>query len=237
MKFIYYLACIGSKNLDKKLDILSANLNYIYNDIQCNFDIIVNCYDNYDVVYDYIQQFDFINDKWFYNKPGVLTELFLTNPHNARLSKYDYILFMLDDVKIQYMNINSMIALKQKYAIEILSPKVINSTHPFMYALPDNLLTFNNAVEIYSILLTYNDFMRFISLHTIENKWMWGADFLFGHYNIRAGVCFNYNVVHALPSDSDKSNARELMAKYLKKINYTGDIADVVTVTGAVNVE
>ena len=106
-----------------------------------------------------------------------------------------------------------------------------------MYALPDNLLTFNNAVEIYSILLTYNDFMRFISLHTIENKWMWGADFLFGHYNIRAGVCFNYNVVYALPSDSDKSNARELMAKYLKKINYNGDIADVVTVTGAVNVE
>jgi hypothetical protein len=27
-----------------------------------------------------------------------------------------------------------------------------------------------------------------------------------------------------------------LMAKYLKKINYNGDIADIVTVTGAVNV-
>ena len=89
MKFIYYLACIGSKNLDKKLDILSANLNYIYTDIQCKFDIIVNCYDNYEEVYDYIQQFDFITNKWFYNKPGVLTELFLTNPHNTRLSKYD----------------------------------------------------------------------------------------------------------------------------------------------------
>ena len=37
-------------------------------------------------------------------------------------------------------------------------------------------------------LMKHKDFLRFISIHTIENKWMWGADFLFGFFNIKAGV-------------------------------------------------
>ena len=47
MKFMYYLVYRKSK-LDVKLDILINNLNKIYNDLNINFDIIINCYNEND---------------------------------------------------------------------------------------------------------------------------------------------------------------------------------------------
>jgi hypothetical protein len=58
-----------------------------------------------------------------------------------------------------------MIQIKNKYNIEIFSPKVINSSWN---------LTFHNFLEIYFLLLSPKDFHKFFSLHTIENKWTWG---------------------------------------------------------------
>jgi hypothetical protein len=229
---MYYVAALGSNNLDKKLAILYNNLNYIHNDIQTDFDVIINCYDNYDVINNYMTQFKFISNKMFHNKSGVLTELFLTNPYNHMLKDYDYILFILDDVEIQNVNINNMIAVKKKYNIEIISPGVINATHKFMYSHNNKILTINNALEVFCLLLSYNDFVRFLSMHTIKNKWMWGADFLFGHYNIKAGVYFDNYVKHMLPSNSDHGNAFKLMNEYLKNhnINSINDIKHVVDV-------
>ena len=236
MKFIYYLAAIGDSGLDKKLDILSKNLNHIYKNINCKFDIVINCYNSFDIIKNFIAQFDFIGIKYIYNKKGVLTELFLTNPHNASLSNYDYILFMLDDVEIQDMNLNNMINIKEKCGIEILSPKVINSSHPFMNAYDSNTLTINNALEVYCLLMKHKDFLRFISIHTIENKWMWGADFLFGFFNIKAGVYNRASVKHMLlPSKKYIDNAYKLMNVYLKKINFNGNINDITPVKKVIN--
>ena len=236
MRFVYYLAAIGHRGLDVKLNILAKNLHYIYSLLNTNFDIVVNCYNSEDVVYNFVQQFNFLNTKMFHNKPGVLTELFLTNPHNASLSKYDYILFMLDDVEIQELNLRDMINIKEKYKLEILSPKVINSTHPFMNTYAPNMLTINNALEVYCLLLKYKDFQRFLSIHTIENKWMWGADFLFGYFNIKAGVYHNSSVKHMLlPSKKNTNNAQTLMRAYLRQMNFFGSIKDIIPIKNIIN--
>jgi hypothetical protein len=236
MRFVYYLAAIGHRGLDVKLNILAKNLNYIYSLLNTSFDIVVNCYNSEDVVYNFLQQFTFLNKKMFHNKPGVLTELFLTNPHNASLRKYDYILFMLDDVEIQELNLQEMINVKEKYKIEILSPKVINSTHGFMNSYASHILTINNALEVYCLLLKYKDFQRFLSVHTIENKWMWGADFLFGHFNIKTGVYNRSSVKHMLlPSKKNTNNAEKLMRAYLKDMNFYGTIKDIIAVKNIIN--
>jgi hypothetical protein len=236
MRFAYYLAAIGHRGLDVKLNILAKNLNYLYSQLNSNFDIIINCYNSEDVVFNFVQQFTFLNTKLFHNKPGVLTELFLTNPHNASLSNYDYILFMLDDVEIQELNLREMINLKEKYKIELLSPKVINSTHSFMNSYPEQTLTINNALEVYCLLLKYKDFQRFLSIHTVENKWMWGADFLFGYFNIKAGVYHKSSVKHMLlPSKKNTNNAAKLMNVYLRQVNFYGSIADIVAVKNVIN--
>ena len=236
MKFVYYLAAIGHRGLDVKLNILAKNLKYIYSELNTNFDIVINCYNSEDVINNFMQQFTFINKKMVHNKPGVLTELFLTNPHNAALSAYDYILFMLDDVEIQEMHLRDMIRVKEKYNIEILSPKVINSSHAFMNSYNKNILTLNNALEVYCLLLKYKDFQRFLSIHTLENKWMWGADFLFGYFNIISGVYHKYSVKHMLlPSKKNKNNAERLMWIYLKQVNFYGSIKDIVPVNNIIN--
>jgi hypothetical protein len=236
MKFVYYLAAIGHRGLAVKLNILEKNLNYIHNRLNADFDIVVNCYNSADVIYNFVQTFPFLTNKMFHNKPGVLTELFLTNPYNAALSKYDYILFMLDDVEIQDLNLREMIKIKEKYQIELLSPKVINSTHAFMNSYASDVLTINNALEVYCLLLKFRDFQRFLSIHTVENKWMWGADFLFGYFNIKAGVYNKASVKHMLlPSKKNTNNAEKLMRAYLKQVNFYGSIKDITPVKISIN--
>ena len=229
MRFVYYIAAIGNGGLDRKLEILSKNLNYLYNNLKEKFDIVVNCYNSYNEIETFLQRFDFLNLKLFHQKAGILTELFLTNPHNASLGNYDYILFMLDDVEIQHMDLRGMIHVKEKFKIEVFSPKVISSTHPFMNTYDSAFLTINNAIEVYCLLLRYKDFVKFLSMHTIENKWMWGADFLFGHLNIKAGVCYKYTVVHKMLPSKQKlhKNANALADAYLKNKKFFGSIKNI----------
>jgi len=217
MKFLYYVACIGNPDLDIKMEIQLSNLQYIYNDIKCNFDVCINCYETKDTIYndifDQIKKLNFIDRCYMYVHKGVLTELFLTNPHNKCVDNYDYIMFIMDDVRIIDINLLELIRIKKLLNISVLSPKILNSTYSYMYF--HNDITINNFLEIYLVLLSPSDFKQFIGLYTIDNKWMWGIDLLFGYYNIRAGIANYYSAVHELPSKSNKRDAVYGMLSYL----------------------
>ena len=167
----------------------------------------------------------FINNFYIYEKKGVLTELFLTNPNNEHINCYDYIFFILDDVKILNVDIIKMIEVKKKYNIEIMSTKILKSSHKFMHT--HNDLTINNFLEVYLLLLKPLDFNKFCSMYTIQNKWMWGCDLLFGYYNIRAGVLNTYVAEHVLTSMSIKWEACKLMNEYFKTRTKYNCIEDV----------
>ena len=215
MKLLYYLAAIGEPDLNTKIGILLNNLNYIYKNLSINFDIIINCYETEnETIYSSVKKLKFIDNIYIYKKKGVLTELFLTNPYNNHINNYDYIIFILDDVRIINIDLLDMIKIKKKYKIKLLSPKVIKSTHSFMNE-NDNL-TINNFLEVYFLLLKPKNFYKFLSLYTIENKWMWGVDFLFGHNGIKAGVINNYSVLHELSKKADTDTARNCLGIYLK---------------------
>jgi hypothetical protein len=216
MKLLYYLAAIGEPDLNKKTHILLSNLLNIHKNILENFDVLINCYDtiNDNKLYNLIKNLNFINIVYFYKKKGVLTELFLTNPYNSHVNKYDYIVFILDDVRILNINLKNMIKIKEKYDIKFLSPKVIKSTHSFMNE--NNNLTINNFLEVYFLLLNPINFYKFISLYSVENKWMWGVDFLFGYYGIKTGVINNYSVLHELPKKADTETAKKCLSEFLQ---------------------
>ena len=219
MRLLYYIACIGKPDLDIKTEILISNLKYIYDDIQCRFDVCINCYETDEGTYTNLQGtvngLGFIDNCYVYVKKGVLTELFLTNPHNKIIDNYDYIMFIMDDVKIFDMKLREMIRIKERMNITAFSPKIINSTYTYMHI--HNDVTINNFLEIYLLLLTPSDFNRFIGLYTIENKWMWGIDLLFGHFNIKAGVANKFTAIHALPSKCNHKDAEALLMTYINK--------------------
>ena len=213
INLLYYVPAFGSPNLEKKDEILMHNINYIYNNINEVFDVCIGFYTICDDIKNKLESIKFINKLHIYEKDGVLTELFLTNPYNSQLSKYDYIIFILDDVKILNMDFKNMIEIKNKYNIEFLSPKILNSTHNFMHKYSE--LTINNFLEVYLLLFTPDDFYKFCSIHTVENKWMWGVDYLFGYFNIKAGVINDWIANHELKSNSNNKEAIILMMQYL----------------------
>lgn len=228
MKLLYYIPAIGYPDLDIKRDILLHNLNYIYNQINEPFDISISFYDTSEEIKLLLSQLTFLQNIYIYEKKGVLTELFLTNPKNIYNNKYDYIIFTLDDVKIINLDIYQMIKIKKQHEIIVMSPKVLKSNHEFVrMELPETSLTINNMLEIYLLLLTPSDFDIFCKFHTIRNKWMWGVDLLFGYYNIKAGVLYSCVVEQILPSRSDQRTAYHLMIEYFKEHTKYNDMCQI----------
>jgi len=227
MKLLYYLPAIGKPNLEIKQQILLDNLLYIYRQINQRFDISITFYDASPEIRYMLSNLPFLENIYIYEKKGILTELFLTNPNNIYNKNYQHIIFTLDDVKIINMNIRKMIRVKQKYNIKIMSPVVLKSTHWYMMSKPSNMLTIHNQLEPYLLLLTPRDFKIFCSIHTIKNKWMWGPDLLFGYYKISAGVLRNCAVEHVLPSKSDGNKASNLSVEYLRRYTKYSNYAQV----------
>ena len=223
MKFIYYLAAIGTPNLDIKIDILKNNLKSIYNNINQSFDIIINCYEediNFkDIIISF--NFNFLENIYIHTKKGILSELWLSNNYNDKLEKYDYILFILDDVKIINIDIFKLINIKEHFNIEFLSPKILKATWPYMKHPKYKTLVITNRVEVFCLLFTYKDFNKFISLNDIENPNIWGVDYLMSHFNIKTGIYHKNVLEHALKSNSNHMNAILQMDNYVKKYGYS----------------
>ena len=65
---------------------------------------------------------------------------------------------------------------------------------------------------------------------------MWGADFLFGYFNIKVGVYNRSSVKHMLlPSKKNTNNAEKLMRAYLRDVNFNGSIKDIIAVKNIIN--
>lgn len=221
MKFLYYVPAFGNPDMNIKYNILIHNLSYIFKRTLVPLDLCINMYTVSEDMKEKLTKLPFVSKIYIHESKGVLTELFLKNPHNVHIPEYDYIFFVLDDVKIKQMDISRMISIKKQHQIEVFSPRILNSTHRFMK--DGSNLTLNNALEVFFLLLTPKDFHRFCSIHTVRNKWMWGADFLFGYYKIKAGVLHTCIAEHMLSSNSDKGEAHWLMTEYLTQHTpYTG---------------
>lgn len=225
MKFLYYLAALGNPDFEIKLNILKNNLHYIFKDINQQFDILINCYDDIDVA-SVINKtnFHFLDNIHINYKKGKLIELWNDNPFHLYLSNYDYILFMLDDIEIENINIYELIKIKTQYNIEFISPRVEHSTWEYMNLYSGNKLGITNRVEIYCFLFNYENFIKFLSINDIDNPNTWGVDYIMAHYKIKTAIYYKFNVIHKLQSKSNTVNNYDQaifdMDKFFKKNGY-----------------
>jgi hypothetical protein len=220
--FLYYLAAFGENNIDEKINILKHNLFYLYNNIQKKFDIMLNCYDNDTVkIESFLCSIPFLMKIIIHKKKGRLVELWKTNPYHTLIHNYDYILYILDDVKITNLDISQMIHIKNTYSIEFLSPKVLGGTWDYMRNQSDNILAFANKMELFCLLLNESDFNKFMDINDIENTYTWGVDMLLGHFKIKSAVYFKFVVNHMLPSETHGGKAGHYMHQYLNKHGFS----------------
>ena len=216
-ELIYYLAAFGTPNIDNKYNILRHNLNYIYDSINTHFDLFVNLYDNTDFeIFINKHEFPFLNNIIIHRKKGILCELWIDNPYHNVLSNYTHILFILDDVKIHKLDINSLINIKKQYQIEFLSPAVRKATWSYMKPQKTKSLVLTHRLEIFCFLLNYMDFIKFMNLNYIHNPNMWGVDYMMSHYKIRCAIYNTCVVEHMLKSASDHLLAINQMNIYFK---------------------
>jgi len=220
--FIYYLAAIGNPNFDKKIEFLNQNLNCIHQ-YYSSYDIFINCYDELPIEsFVNKEKFPFLNNIIIVRKQGILSQLWINNPKHSLLQEYDYILFILDDILLKSFHIPRLIKMKINRNLQFISPIVENSTWPFMRNKTySNLFQKTKRLEIYCFLLTYNDFISFLDLNTLENYNIWGVDYMMTHKNISCGLSTKDIVIHSLPSGSNHDLALEQMNEYFNRNGFT----------------
>lgn len=225
MKFLYYLGAIGQPNFNDKNNILLNNLLYIYSNINQDFDLMINTYqkDEYclEIFYYNRDNLPFLKNIYIYKEKGILSELWINNPNNKFLKRYDYILFILDDVEIINFNIKKCIKIKKKYNIDILSPKVIDATWFYMYQYSGSKLAFTNRLEMFCFLLTPNDLLKYLKINDIKNPGIWGVDLLCSYFNIKTAIYYDSIVHHKLPRTQNRDNSEKNMIIYLNKYGFS----------------
>jgi len=223
VKFLYYLAAFGEPNISIKYDVLIHNINYIHENIKTNFDLFVNVYDK--TYFENIintSNFTYLNEIIINKQKGILSELWINNPYHKNFKKYDYIFFILDDVKIEKIDILSLINIKLNNKIDVISPRVKKSTWSYMKGGGGirNSISITSRLEIFCLLLTYFDFIKFISMNDIQNSNIWGVDYMFPHYKLKTAICNKFTVEHVLKSNSDHAAAIEQMERYIINHGY-----------------
>lgn len=220
MYFAYYLAAIGEPNLDRKREILYNNVKTISEQIGEKIDLFIN---DYSLEFQLDARFGpYVDETFIFRKKGIIAELWLTNHYNYKLFDYDYMLMVLDDVDITTLSIKDLIANKEKYDVKLISPKVKNATHPYMFKVPPVQPTpafaYTNQLEFYCYLLKPEDFFRYLSFHDIENPFIWGVDLMFKYYNFSTGLDYTNEIDHCMPARNyDNSKPMQDMKQYLNK--------------------
>lgn len=225
MKLLYYLAAIGNDNYKKKQDIFFENIKLLSKNKNIEIDVIINMYHFDQDFINSIQNNYIINKYYIHNKKGILVELWKSNPYNKLCKNYDHVLFILDDVLLKDININEMIKIKNKYFLDIISPRVVNATHK---NLMDNfnkneIIRITNSIEIYCILMTPKTFLKYIDTHCINNKWIWGHDLLLKYFGFKTGIYGKNYCEHYFPQKNSKyfNDAKNQMDNFIKKHGFT----------------
>lgn len=223
MKLLYYLAAIGPHSYEKKIELFFKNIECIFRDMGdeiSTIDVMINMYESNQVFIDSLYACERIDKIYIHHKKGVLVELWKTNPYHNVIENYDIVLFIFDDIEIEELNLKSMLEVKEKHKLDIISPRVRGASHRWLMDSfqKDEYLLLVNMVEIYMMLITPDVFYRFMEVHDVENKWTWGVDILLGHFGFQCGIYKDACVLHYFPNNRiNNREARKSMIRYIDK--------------------
>lgn len=219
----YYLAAIGEKNYNEKVNILVNNLKIINSNLekvgQYNLDLVYNLYSSSQ---EYLESHvkDHVNNIFSQVKEGVLAELWLSNKKD--FSSYDHIIFILDDVIIlEGFDLVSLIKNQKDNGVDIISPSVFNSSHKYMNEHPNNkTFSFTGEIELYFYLMNHYFFLRYLSTVIIENPWTWGNNKILRSLGFKMGIDYNNKTRHMYRYKSSTIPHKKGLLKLMKHFGY-----------------
>lgn len=217
-KILLYICGFGPPHTKTKLKILRRNLQVISSQLNTSPDIVVNCY-SYKCARDMRVFFsEYVGHKLFTNiwihvvEGGVLAEMWLCNPYNYISVNYDQIIMILDDVLITHLQLNRFEKCKKTFNLDIISAKVINSSYrklmqEFQRGESEKI---DCPAEMFLYMMNADAFKRYISIQNVQNRWIWGIDFLLLHIGFKVGISKECTCKHLYKSHMDISKSKDM---------------------------
>ena len=205
LKICYYLTAIGETNYEKKIKNLIDNINILTkNTPNIIIDLVYNCYEIDKEGYLEKIMKPYINGEIYgHIQKGILVELWLSN--KMKFDKYDYMIFILDDVQLALdFKLHELIEKKNEGYIDIISPCVFNSSHKYMHQHPPNTnFAITGEIELYCYIMTPKDFENYKSTLIIENPWSWGNNSILRYHNFKLGIDYKNSCKHLFRYGAD----------------------------------
>ena len=195
MSSLYVLISgFGLPHWDHKVDILKNNLEKIYDSkIWKKVHVCVCQYSDprlYQLPKECIDQYSI---EVIYEK-GIVGEFIHRYASPSRISGYDYILCLLDDIELLQVQWEPLIRYVKDIDFDLLSPSLsLDSQYQYRYMLhePYNLSTIKvtPCCEYFCIFANVQNFKKYYDHVDPKNPWMWGLDLILKkHLGLKVGV-------------------------------------------------
>jgi hypothetical protein len=216
MKVATIIMGFGDPYWDKKIDILKNNMKILD---KWKPDYFISQYTlDKEINIDTDSNLNIIKGK------GILGQLLFDNWHPDKFVDYDYVMILLDDIELQNnFNLDIIVALKNKYNLNIVSPTLTTNSkfsHRIMITNKNKyVLKETKFCELFCYIMDYKTYETYYRYVDRENPWIWGMDtILCSVMGFKVGILNNVTMKHYFKG-SGSGKALSDMHKYLKKYN------------------
>ena len=236
MKLLVTIPGIGNNHFDDKKVFLRKNIEIIKNTFTGSVDFLLFNYSDND-----FSEFQDENIK-IIKERGIIGQYIFNNLKPEYVSKYDYVILMLDDILLsEDFNIDYLVKIYKDNNLNIISPSLsVDSKFSHMFMLNDdkykNSLRIVNFCEYFFYLMDTDSYSKYWNLFDDKTYWLWGIDLCLDIQGFKMGIFNDFKIKHFYISESYNKNLpspsiemynkgikfgkiKEMINRYIKIIN------------------
>lgn len=212
MRLAYVLGALGPGSLDFKLQWLKNNLILLRRQVKVDL-----------FIHDYSEGGLAVTGATVYHLPrGELAQMWSRAKFD--LSGYDYVLLILDDVRlgrnmddsVAPFDIRLLVRKLEKYDCDIISPFIHNPTHSSNFLQqPYVTITIGGSLEFFCYLMKPSTYSRYIKVVN-KNYFLWGIDLYLEQVGFKVGVDCQSHAHHMI-----KMGYNPRQQQYREKLMYS----------------
>jgi hypothetical protein len=224
------LVCIpgmGDGHFEDKKFFFKENINKIKNTFSGDIDFLIINYSDNDYSDIKMENLSIIKDV------GIIGQFILEYLNPSKISNYDYIIIMLDDILLSdNFDVDFLIYIYNKYNLNIISPSLTKDSkfsYTFMLENENNIneLRIVNFCEYFFYLMDLKSFNNYYNIIDDKTYWMWGIDLCLYNNGFRMGIVNDIKIKHFYISESYHKNLPNPIIEMNDKVSKYGKISNM----------
>ena len=194
----------GGRHITHKIDILHHNLKLL--STQCDIlDTVVFNYTNQS--YNLAEQLSGICHIEEKIGPGIIGQFLYKYVQPITVAQYDYVLILLDDIKLIEFDLSRAIKIYKKYSFDILSPGLTkDSKYSYHFMIGKHryrkYVRQTNMIELFCYLMSPNAYNKYYSMLDENSRWLWGIDHSLHYQGFKCGIIDRCTMKHYYKGES-----------------------------------